>query len=95
MFMLNFYRSEIFPFESGEAYVLPPVVQQIEVENTALLLLTRVLISGKPPLSFTLEKDIIISELSLCRTTCPCAARTIATLHGKELSFLFPFLWML
>jgi hypothetical protein len=50
--MLIFFRREIIPFERGEAYVLPPVVQQIEVENTALLLLTGVLISGKPPLSF-------------------------------------------
>jgi hypothetical protein len=47
MFMLNFFRREIVPFERGEAYVLPPVVQQIEVENTALLLLTGVLMNTK------------------------------------------------
>ncbi len=52
MCLSNFFRREVVPFECGEAYVLPPVVQQIEVENTALLLLTGVLISGKPPLSF-------------------------------------------
>jgi hypothetical protein len=52
MLLLNFFRREIVPFEDGETYVLPPVVQQIEVENTALLLLAGVLMSRKPPLSF-------------------------------------------
>jgi hypothetical protein len=56
MFMLNFFRTEIAPFECGEAYVLPHVVQQIEVENTALLLLTGVLTSGKTPLSLSLRE---------------------------------------
>jgi hypothetical protein len=44
IFMLNFFRREMAPFERGEANVLPHVVQQIEVENTALLLLTGVLV---------------------------------------------------
>ncbi len=85
---ISFWR-EIVPFECGEAYVLPPVVQQIEVENTALLLLTGVLMCGKLPLSF--REGYHHKWVSLCRTTHPSAARTIATLHDKELSFLFIF----